>query len=113
MLTENEVLESLLKLGNSKEEVYLALKLRGITGYRGSWDCCPIANFIKKENKDKYPECPVAEVGVTAFSSFISNECKRSRMENTEAVQDFILNFDRGAYPDIGTNFLGAFKNGK
>lgn len=90
-------IEQLESLGNKPEDIARSLKGRGYKGIRGKSDACPLANFIKAAFK---------VTPNVSGDNLIVNQREDWGQVTTEVahpnpVHDFIMNFDKGDYPEL------------
>lgn len=89
------IVKEIKKLGETPDEIAQALKRRGIKGYKGVFDSCPIANFVSKK-VDVDNIC--VEGDILTFEERMDEYEFHVRIPNREPIRQFISNFDNGYY---------------
>jgi len=82
-------LEALRALGSTDDEVATTLREKGIKGWRGYTDACPLAQFLRAEG--------FALVNVTDTSFDVDDY----HAALPEGARSFVASFDGSLYPDL------------
>ena len=90
-----ELRELLELLGDDADAIAVFLIQHGFHGWRGVGEECPLANYLKLNG--------VAEPAVDAQTLTYLHEGCFVTLELPDAVQDFVMLFDDGAYPELET----------
>lgn len=96
--TEKQVRKALEALGTNAEEVAAQLRIRGICGLQYIADFCPVANYLHKELGGQRFSATVATVTRIEDKPWTK---KVVSVKTTQAVRDFIGEFDSGHYPEL------------
>lgn len=92
-------LEAIKSLGQTPEEVTLALREKGIKGYRQMASSCPIARYL---NACGFPRVTVASSAKRYQNEFVEKEHDAEESVSLpKGVQDWITRFDDGQYPEF------------
>ncbi len=90
-------LEAIKSLGETPEEVTLALQAQGIKGYRQMASSCPVARYLNA--------CGFPHVTVSTSAKRYRDGSKESESEESvylcAGVQEWIRRFDDGEYPEF------------
>jgi len=95
--TSAQILEALVKLGETSDDVAEALQQRGIRGVKGMARCCPLANYLKKE----FPA--VTGLGVTPYyvRVDVGNSGESVYSHISESASEFVDRFDKGSFQGL------------
>jgi hypothetical protein len=87
------VADMLMALGSDADMVAIFLLQRRFHGTRGVGEECPLANYLRANG--------VAEPAVDATAVTYSDGASLVVAELPAAVEDFVMLFDDGAYPEL------------
>lgn len=102
------VIGKLAALGNSPDEVAKSLHQAGIRGYRSSVIACPIARHLMAQQDLRLAEAYVGTGTITVINKdfIVAQDCVPP-----PAVAGFIVEFDRGEFPDLATGANQTWEN--
>lgn len=93
-----EVAVAMLFSFDSSEEIAQFLAAEGITGFHQMTEACPIANYLNRETG-----LPVlVDSGSVLFKKTPDIAVS---FDNTDAVYDFVNDFDDGEYPELAESY--------
>lgn len=107
-ITEERVLEALVTLGDTPEQIAQSLIAKGITGDQKMAGSCPLANYLVQE----IPEAKAATIYTSAFVFRTTPEEEQDDDDGDRGVKvrtpgehlEFMDAFDNGAYPALVTS---------
>jgi hypothetical protein len=86
------IVDDLVALGETPEQVAETLKEQGIIGYRQHASSCPIYHYLKSKG---YPVDCLSQHSICLLSPYYGD------IEMPEVVGRFIVAFDQGKYPEL------------
>jgi hypothetical protein len=85
-------------LGNTPDDVARSLRLLGVNGKRRNEYKCPVAVAIN-EHANGW-----GGIRVTSYGSLTYKDCQIMDPQTTDAVRQFVKNFDSGMYPELDSD---------
>jgi hypothetical protein len=100
-MTKEEVIEKLVALGKTKEEVAKSLFSHALKGVQSLSCSCPIANYIRKIHIEI--DDHIEHIGVTPDYINLGDVGVLSLVKNSSLlpIQQFIYAFDREEFPEL------------